>query len=387
MPTRIAGAKSAARAIAAALLTAASLRAQDDLAPTLDAVSIQDRPGFIEAVEQIATGREREGLAGLARVLQQFPADPDRFMLHFNVACGHARLGEREAAFAALDQAIELGYAIHPLRMENLEGDPDLDSLRADERYGRLLLRARAQRDEIRAGWERQMAPFRWLPPRSEPEAADEPPVPLLIVLHPYGAEREAFAREFYLPFCQEHGFALLAPGGRQIIAPGRFAWWAAPGDFLEQFRQDQRRVHSALEALRKEASIDPRRIYVTGMGQGAALGFAAAIRNPQWVRGAVLFGGGYAPATLSDWLERARSHGRRIALVHGDADPLYPFAPLPAFAEALQQKGLAIEIEKVGGGHDFAPQAVTAHLAARIVWIDAVPFDRPGAESPVRGR
>src|SRR6185295_4073395 len=118
-----------------------------------------------------------------------------------------------------------------------------------------------------------------------------------------------------------------LAPSGLEFLAPGRFAWAAAPGDFLDGFRADQRRIFFAVEKLRKDAAIDPQRIYVAGVGQGAGLGFAIALRNPQWVRGAVLFGGGYAPATLDDWLERSVAAGRRVALVHGESDALYPFA------------------------------------------------------------
>jgi predicted esterase len=365
--------------------SSAPLRAQDDTAPTLDVVSIQDRPGYVEAVGQIAQGHEREGLAALAAIRERFPEEADVYLLHFNLSCAHARLQEIDAAFAALDQAITRGYAIHPLQMANLERDPDLEPLRADARYAALVARARTRNDELRANWERVIAPFTWLPPTpADPEAAKRP-LPLLIVLHPFGVEREAFARTFFLPFCEKHGFALLAPSGEQLVSVGHFAWWAAPGDFVSGFRQDQRRVFEALDALRKRASIDPRRIYITGAGQGAALGFAVALRNPQWSRGAVLFGGGYAPATLADWVERSASFGRRLALVHGESDPLYPIAPLPAFVEGLKGQGIGVEL--VRGGHEFTPEAITAQLATRIPWIDEIPFEKPGAKAPGQAR
>jgi len=366
---------------AAALLLAfeGTAAAQDDEAPTQDALSIQERPGFVEAVQQIAGGKEREGLAALAAILEQHPDDVDLFLLHYNAACGHARLGEKEPAFAELAKALTLGYALHPERFANLAVDPDLASLRSDPRYVELVEQARKQGDEIRGSWEKIVAPFSWVPPAPSPAAgAPALPVrqlPLLVVLHPFGAEREAFARAKYLPFCKEHDFALLAPSGQQILAPGRFAWASESGDFLAQFRRDQRRVWEAVDALCKAAPIDAQRIYVSGVGQGAALGFAVALRNPQWVRGAVLFGGGYAPATLDGWTERSAGFGRRIALAHGEDDALYPIARLPAFVAGLKEKGLAIELVRVAGGHDWPPDAIAAQLGTRIAWIDEVPF------------
>ncbi len=366
---------------------AAGSPAQEDFAPTLDVVSIQDRPGFVEAVGQVAQGHEREGLAALAEVLARFPDDADRFLLHYNAACGHARLGETEAAFHELGEAVDRGYGVHPRRLQNLALDPDLEPLRSDARYAALFQRASEQCEAVRANWAKLIAPFVWLPPASDDPEVAKRPHPLLIVLHPFGTDREAFARANFLPFCEKHRFALLAPSGEQMVAPGHFAWALAEGDFVAGFRQQQRRVFYALQELRKTAAIDPQRIYVAGAGQGAGLGFAVAIRNPPWVRGAVLFGGGYAPATLHDWTERAAASGRRLALVHGADDGIYPIAPLAGFVDTLKAKGIAADLVKVEGGHDFPGDAVTAQLQARIAWIDEVPFEKPGAKAAGQGR
>jgi predicted esterase len=372
------------------LVAVAPARAQDDESPTRDAVSIQDRAGFVEAVQQIAAGKEREGLAGLAAVLAKFPDDADRYLLHYNAACGHARLGETEPAFRELEEAIGRGYAIAAPQLVNLAADPDLAPLRADPRFAPLLERATKRAEETAAGFEKLIAPFVWLPPRPS-HAAGAPlppptPMPLIVALHPFGADREAWARANVLPFCEKHGFALLAPGGKQMIAPGRAAWAASAADFVASFRNEQRRVFFALEELRKKAPIDPKRIYVVGAGQGASLGFALALRNPQWARGAVLVGGGYAPSTLHDWVERSAGYGRRLALVHGEDDPLFPIAPLRSFVESLRKTGLAVELFEVKGGHELAPEAMAATLEARIAWIDQAPFEKAGAKAAGQG-
>lgn len=53
----------------------------------------------------------------------------------FNAACRYARLGDREAALTALEQAVDNGYAYR----EWIENDPDLDSVRDDPRYSRVV--------------------------------------------------------------------------------------------------------------------------------------------------------------------------------------------------------------------------------------------------------
>jgi predicted esterase len=372
------------RACAVALTLASAvpgLRAQDEAAPGRDAVSIEARPGYLEAVQRIAGGDERGGVRTLEEIAAKFGNDPDLFILHYNLACAHARLKELDPAFAALARAVELGYAIEPGQAMNLERDPDLAALRADPRFAPLLAGVKRRNAEVEAELPKRLAPFTWVPP--PPDGGKPAPVPLLIVLHPFGGERESFARANFLDFCKQSGFALLAPSGDWMIAPGRFSWFRGGGDFTVHFRAQTRRVWLALEELKKGVAIDPRRIYVAGLGEGASLGFALAVRNPQWVRGAVLFGGGYAPSALDDWAALAKKHGRRIALVHGRDDVLFPAAALPPFVESSKRMGLSLELTLLDGGHDLpGAQALRPLLAERLAWIDAAP-----AEPPAPGR
>lgn len=378
----------AALLAAALALSALSSRAsaQDDRAPTLDQVSIEGRPGYVEAVGRIATGDEEAGIRTLEEIAKKYGGDPDLFMLQYNLACGHARLKQVDAALASLAKAVELGYGVDAGQFERLKSDPDLASLRGDPRYAAVVADATRRTAELTAGLKEMMAPFTWVPP---PPADGKPAkVPLLIVLHPFGAEREAFSRATFLPFAQRHGFALLAPCGEFMTSPHHFCWFRGEADFLDRFRLAARRVWFALDEFRNKAPIDRERIYLTGLGQGAALGFALAVRNPQWARGAVLFGGGYAPSTLEDWQAQAVRYGRRIALVHGKSDEVYPFPPLPPFVADLKKKGLSLELTVLDGGHELAgPDALEPLLLDRLKWIDGAPWQPGPAPAPAGGR
>ena len=70
----------------------------------------------------------------IARSLAIDPNDPATL---FNAACRYARLGDREQALTALEQAIENGYAYK----EWIENDPDLESVRNEPRYHAVVER------------------------------------------------------------------------------------------------------------------------------------------------------------------------------------------------------------------------------------------------------
>ena len=62
---------------------------------------------------------------------------PDRPIPWYNLACSCALLGMADKAFSALERALRLGYS----HLAHLRRDPDLNSLRDDPRFARLLRR------------------------------------------------------------------------------------------------------------------------------------------------------------------------------------------------------------------------------------------------------
>lgn len=77
-------------------------------------------------------GRIQDGLVVDEKLASVRPTDPTA---HYNLACRYAVLKRRDEAIGALRKAVELGYR----DVEFIEQDHDLDSIRKDPRFRKLL--------------------------------------------------------------------------------------------------------------------------------------------------------------------------------------------------------------------------------------------------------
>jgi Flp pilus assembly protein TadD len=100
-----------------------------------------------------AAGRLDEALPVHQRAAQ-FPEL--RATALYNVACVHALKGEKEQAFAALDESIKAGFA----GADHMKKDEDLKSLRSDARFAAALQAASAnpKKDMKKDGCDHQHA-------------------------------------------------------------------------------------------------------------------------------------------------------------------------------------------------------------------------------------
>jgi tetratricopeptide (TPR) repeat protein len=98
---------------------------------------VAQNPDFVDALIPLAQAyteaREyKKGLLIDKKLSRLSPFNPTVF---YNLACSYALLNMADDAFKALFKAIKLGYkdVTHLLR------DPDLESIRTDERFSRLV--------------------------------------------------------------------------------------------------------------------------------------------------------------------------------------------------------------------------------------------------------
>lgn len=85
------------------------------------------------AIGLFIQANHNKGLTYLDRIAEKERLGVD----YYNLACGHAILGDKEKAFAELNKAIQLGYKTR----QQYENDPDLNSLRNDNRYQEIVAR------------------------------------------------------------------------------------------------------------------------------------------------------------------------------------------------------------------------------------------------------
>ena len=100
---------------------------------TLDQRSDKDGR-VIELLAQLYTkvGRIEDGLSMDLRLSKLRPKDP---MVHYNLACSLALVGQTEESVSVLRQSIEFGYTDFDWLLQ----DKDLDSIRNLDSYGRLM--------------------------------------------------------------------------------------------------------------------------------------------------------------------------------------------------------------------------------------------------------
>lgn len=94
-------------------------------------------PDFADALRAQACnltlkGRMQDGLTIDEQLVTVRPTDPTA---HYNLACRYAILKQRDKAITTLRKAVELGYR----DFEFMKEDHDLDSIRKDPRFRKLL--------------------------------------------------------------------------------------------------------------------------------------------------------------------------------------------------------------------------------------------------------
>jgi len=147
---------------------------------------------------------------------------------------------------------------------------------------------------------------------------------PLIIALHGGGGSPEQFSRDSGLaPAALEAGFAIVFPSGTSRRSVGPKVWNAgyccgyAPAAGID----DQAFLTRVIEDAIRRYHADPRRIYITGMSNGAILAETFAAAHPATIR---------AVAAVAGTMDVAHVRVRGpvpLLHIHGTADDHVPFA------------------------------------------------------------
>jgi phospholipase/carboxylesterase len=192
----------------------------------------------------------------------------------------------------------------------------------------------------------------------SRPPASDGKPGRLVILLHGLGADGNDLIglADYWAALLPEAEFLSphapfpcdMAPSGRQWFSAqdrgraARLAGVRAAAPILDGF------IDEALA----QRGLDDRDLALVGFSQGTMMSLFVGLRRTRPMAGILGYSGRLlAPDLLADEL-RSRP---RILLVHGDADPVVPYASLAAAEAELKAAGIPVETLTCPGiGHSI---------------------------------
>lgn len=178
-------------------------------------------------------------------------------------------------------------------------------------------------------------------------------PAPLMLLLHGGGGGGDRLLREF-VPLATEQGVVLLAPEAerRTWDVVRSFQYGGEPA-----FGADVKRVDASLEALFEMVSIDPTRIAIAGMSDGASYALSLGLRNGGLFSHIIAFSpGGIAPF--------AGAPEPRIFISHGRKDRVLPFDHTASgMVAGLKAAGGDVTFVAFDGDHELRQQEMRAAM------------------------
>jgi polyhydroxybutyrate depolymerase len=193
---------------------------------------------------------------------------------------------------------------------------------------------------------------------------AADPPRPLVIAFHGGGSHAQAMAdRTGLRRTADAHGFVVAFPEGSGRLA--RLRTWNAGeccGYAVERGVDDVGFALAAIDALVARHAVDPRRVYLTGMSNGAMMAYRVALERPERIAAIAPVAGAMA---LDPDLVRVPVP---VLHVHGSDDRHAPFegGVGPASIEGGVRRSVPDTLGAWVRAHGAALEPAVTHLPDR---------------------
>lgn len=314
------------------------------------------QPGTFQALAREVLHRYHQGqyAEALDLVRAAFADHPGRAAtLTFWAACLSCRLGQAEAALAALREGLARGLWWSATMLQ----DPDLDLIRDRAAFQEVVAEGERRRQEA----ERTTPPDSLVlsPDTAAGGRAGQPP-PLLLALH--GAGRTAADDAPAWEALRRAGLLVALPQSSSPMSNDRY-WWPDPG-------RAARDLAWAWERLGTTSPFDPGRVILAGFSQGATMALRLALEGrPIPARGVLAVAPAVRdPDAFAPLIPPARDRGLRAWFLVGEEDPLV--GPVRRLAGAMQGQGFPCRLVVLPGlGHDF-PADFTARAVEAVRFL-----------------
>jgi phospholipase/carboxylesterase len=224
----------------------------------------------------------------------------------------------------------------------------------------------------------------------SAPPAAGDAPEQIIVLLHGYGADGNdliALAPALAQRFPNAAFHAPHAPEPCEVMPFGR-QWFSFTQYDPEMWRRDAANLVPALETMGEgarraapslDATLDdllaryglgPDRMAVIGFSQGTMMALQVVLRRSAPVAALIGFSGAL---TGADALPGEITARPPVTLIHGEQDPVVPFAALAHAETGLKAAGVSVESHgRPGLEHGIDPEGLNIAAAALArVWPD----------------
>jgi predicted esterase len=197
----------------------------------------------------------------------------------YDLACYLSRIGKAHAAFYWLQAAaIEEG-----VDSEHAQRDEDLEFLRADPRWGKVL---RYMQECNRYFASASVTQTLVILPKGYKK---DIPIAAVLWMHGLGARPSGFVNEGCQEYADKLNIAIIGVSGTRARGPNSFVW-------AVDVEEDAKRLRKALVEVSDRVTIKKGFLITFGFSQGAQVGLEVAARYPEEFAGSIALSPGADP-------------------------------------------------------------------------------------------
>jgi predicted esterase len=221
---------------------------------------------------QAAAGKKLYNVAAAAQYWHVQKAKQGQY----DLACYLAQISKVDPAFywlqlAAIDEGVDTQHA---------QRDEDLESLRADPRWGKVL---RYMQDCNRYFESTPITRTVLIIPRNYKKPAE---IPAVVWLHGLGSRPEGFVNDGCQDLADKLNIAFIGVSGTKARGPRSFVW-------ADEIDKDAKRLRDALAEVSDRVTVKKGQIITFGFSQGAQVGLEIAVRDPELYAGSIVLSPG----------------------------------------------------------------------------------------------
>lgn len=273
------------------------------------------------------------------KIAEEHGNTASRSLTKYNVACMYSLMGERDKAFAYLEEVVELG-GFGPNLAARIESDEDFSNLRDDPRYKKLLARAKRRPGDGDVEFKYEVTL-----PKDHKKGRK---TPLVVALHSYGGDLDE-AVNHWRKAAEAVGAILMTPQGT-FRADDGYEW----GENIDVVESN---VLDAIDEVIDQYSVDEYRIAIGGFSQGGSVAWQLAIRNPETFCGIIPIAGRFHVESEADFDDEDLAD-LRVCVLIGEDDNDDVIKSNRDGARRFRKLGADVRVEEYADlGHAYPPR------------------------------